>query len=187
MIIELSKEEVSFCNNLAKGRFDRARKRGSELSQIGSKFSRYQDDIHGMLSEWAVCKLTNTFPTQVISPVIKFKKKGEDLGDIEWKGLRFDVKSTHHKTGELWTDVVNKNIDAYIFVVVSCDGEEATCDIKGVMTADDLHNKPTTHGSKKQFRKPAHCATIEELIPWDVWKERTVKVSNPKDKHGYYK
>ena len=172
MLIELSKEEVDFCKRLAKGRFDRARNRGSELSQIGNKTSKYQDDIHGMLSEWAVCRLTNTFPSQGISPVIKFKKKGEDQGDIEWKDYKFDVKSTHHKTGELWTDVINNNIDAYIFVVVSYDGDEATCDVKGVMMAEDLHSRPTTHGSKRLLRKPAHCATIEELTPWDQWKEQ---------------
>ena len=76
MIIELTQEEVSFCNQLAQRRFDRARNRGSELNQIGMKFSKYQDDIHGMLSEWAVCKVTNTFPSQVISPVMNAKKAG---------------------------------------------------------------------------------------------------------------
>ena len=172
MIIELSQEEVNFCKNLAQGRFDRARNRGSELSQIGNKFSKYQDDIHGMLSEWAVCKLTNTFPSQVISPILKSKKKGEDLGDLNYRGFNFDVKSTHHKTGELWTDVINKNVDAYIFVVVQYQGDIALCDIKGVIMADELHNRPLTHGSKNQFRKPAHCATINELTTWNDWKEK---------------
>ena len=71
MIVEISKIEIAFCKALAKGRFDRARQRGSELDSIGNKFSKYQDDIHGMLSEWAVCKITNTFPSQVISPILK--------------------------------------------------------------------------------------------------------------------
>ena len=172
MIIEFSKEEVSFCKMLAKGRYDRARDRGAELSQIGNKSSVYQDDIYGMLAEWAVCRLTNTFPSQVISPIIKYKRKGDDLGDIQYKGLNLDVKSTHHKTGELWTGVVNKNIDAYVFVVVSIEGDEVTCDIKGVIMADELHSRVLTHGSKKQFRKPAHCATIEELTPWEIWGEQ---------------
>ena len=56
--------------------------------------------------------------------------------------------------------------------MVSYDGDKATCDVKGVMTAEDLHNRPTTHGSKEQFRKPAHCATIEELTPWVIWGEQ---------------
>ena len=170
MIVELSKEEVMFCKDLAQGRFDRARSRGSTLNQIGDKFSKYQDDIHGMLSEWAVCKVTNRFPSQVISPVIKLKKKGEDLGDVVYKGFNLDIKSTHHNTGELWTDIRNENVDAYVFVVVSYEENNvAICNIKGVMMADELHNRPLTHGSRKQFRKPAHCATIEELTSWEDW------------------
>ena len=172
MIIELTQEEVSFCNQLAQGRFDRARNRGSELNQIGMKFSKYQDDIHGMLSEWAVCKVTNTFPSQVISPVMNAKKAGKDKGDVVFNGLNLDVKSTHHKSGELWTDVVNTNVDAYVFVVVSIDKYTATCDIKGVISADDLHNRPLTRGSKNQFRRLAHCARIAELTSWNEWREQ---------------
>ena len=171
MIVEISETEVAFCKALAKGRFDRARQRGSELSSIGNKFSKYQDDIHGMLSEWAVCKITNTFPSQVISPILKPKKLKEDMGDITFKGYNIDVKSTHHKTGELWTDIINDNVDAYIFVVVDYKETIATCDIKGVMLSEDLHNKPLTHGSKNQFRKPAHCATRDELKSWIEWKD----------------
>lgn len=172
MIVEIDKIEVAFCKALAKGRFDRARKRGSELSSIGNKFSKYQDDIHGMLSEWAVCKITNTFPSQVISPVLKSKQMKEDLGDVNFNGYNLDVKSTHHKTGELWTDIINNNVDAYIFVVVDYKDSTATCEIKGVMSAKDLHNKPLTRGSKNQFKKPAHCATMDELTPWIEWKEQ---------------
>jgi len=173
MIITIDKEEFNFCKSLAQGRFDRARQRGSSLDQIGKKFSRYQDDIHGMLSEWAFCKLTNTFPSQVISPVLKTKRSGEDLGDVKYKNLNFDVKSTHHPRGELWTDIINDNIDAYVFIVVHIKDTTAECHIKGVMMSDELHSKGMTHGSKNQFRKPAYCATIEELTDWESFDKAT--------------
>jgi hypothetical protein len=171
-MINISSEEIEFCKQLAKGRFDRARERGSDLHQIGTKFSKYQDDIHGILSEWAMCKETNTFPHQVISPLLKTKRYGEDMGDVQYKGLNLDIKSTHHKTGELWTDVINNNVDAYVFVVVQYERDSATCDIKGVMMAEELHSRPLTKGSRNQFRKQAHCATLDELTPWDKWKEQ---------------
>ena len=170
-LIQIHKGEMGIALHLSKGRFDRARKRNASYRKLGEE-DNYHNDFIGLCAEMAWCKHTGVYPDQVFSEKVTPKSRGQDLGDADYKGLRIDVKSTVHKDGVIWIDQPNTNVDYYALVLVSLPTEykknelpsEVTCEIAGIISADNLHSKETRY--RKNFKFPCRWAEQQELLSW---------------------
>tara|TARA_B100000902_G_scaffold391133_1_gene441293 strand:- start:523 stop:1062 length:540 start_codon:yes stop_codon:yes gene_type:complete len=166
-IIELAEWEADLCKWLSQGRFDRARERNADRREMGKNPDKYNPDRIGLYAELAFAKKTDVYPSQVLSPKIYTKISGQDMGDQVYQGLNFDVKATVHEKGRLWIDQINKNIDYYVFMVVSEDNP-VRCRLAGVIEASVLHAKDKSH--PPQFKFPCIVAEQSELTPWEEFR-----------------
>ena len=112
MRIELDVNEVNLCVFIGEQRSLIARANNVKDAKIG-KQNGMDADIQGFKAEYAFAKHINVFPDFGLSP-----RSGSADG-VTPKGNRYDIKSTHHKKGNLLSTLkVNPDVDVYILAVV---------------------------------------------------------------------
>lgn len=113
MIIQLDKKECELCEFIGRQRSSIARSNGIFDAKIGNQ-SGVEADIQGFKAEYAFAKWNNIFPDFGLSP-----RSGSADG-VTNSGSRYDIKSTHHKNGNLLSTLkVNPDIDIYILSYVN--------------------------------------------------------------------
>jgi len=113
MIVELDIMEVALCEWIGTKRYEMNRASNIPISLMG-KHNPIKGDIQGFKAEYAFAKRYNLFPDFGLFP-----RNGSADG-ITRNGKRYDIKSTHHKKGNLLaTTKVNTDIDIYILAVVN--------------------------------------------------------------------
>ncbi len=75
---------------------------------MAQNLSGIEPDIMGAESELAACKLLGVYPTDLFSLGTKGVDSGLEMGDVEYNGLRIDVKTTPWQTGCLLSNSKNK-------------------------------------------------------------------------------
>ena len=108
--ITLDKTEREIAESLAKRRHFAARNSGVKNSKIGPQ-SNWQTDLEGVGSEFAFCKIFNTFPDLTVGA----RKGGHDCVLNKQK---VDVKSTKYKTGRLLAKKSKTLGDADVYVLM---------------------------------------------------------------------
>lgn len=113
MIIRLDKKECELCEFIGKQRASIARSNGVFDAKIG-KQSGIEADVQGFKAEYSFAKWNNIFPDFGLSP-----RSGSADG-VTNSGSRYDIKSTHHKNGNLLSTLkVNTDVDIYILSYVN--------------------------------------------------------------------
>jgi hypothetical protein len=112
MTIELDEHEVNLCKYIGEQRSIIARSNNVFDAKIGSQ-NGVDSDIQGFKAEYAFAKYINVFPDFGLSP------RSGSCDGVTQKGMRYDIKSTHHKNGNLLSTLkVNKDIDIYILAYI---------------------------------------------------------------------
>jgi len=128
VIIELSDSEVNLCEFIGEQRSIIARANNVKDAKIGSQDGT-QADIQGFKAEYAFAKDQNLFPDFGLSP------RSGSYDGMTNLGNRYDIKSTHHKNGNLLASLkVNPDVDIYILAVVAGN----IVDVIGWALKDDL-------------------------------------------------
>ena len=113
-----------------------ARSANVKDQKIGNQ-NGIESDVMGIKAEYAFAKYFNVFPDLGLSP-----RSGSCDGRL--KGVAYDIKSTHIKSGHLLaTKKVNPDVDMYVLCVVT----QNQVDIKGYIF-------------KKDFIKPENLKTL---------------------------
>jgi hypothetical protein len=113
MIIKLDRLEVELCEFIGQQRSMVARSNNVKDVKMGSH-DGVKADIQGFKAEYAFAKCFNLFPDFGLSP-----RSGSADG-VTRKGVRYDIKSTHHKTGNLLSTLkINEDIDVYVLAYVA--------------------------------------------------------------------
>ena len=113
MRIELDKLEVQLCEYIGTMRSSIARSNNVKDAKMGDH-DGVHGDIQGFKAEYAFAKQYNIFPDFGLSP-----RSGSADG-ITTKGMRYDIKSTHYKTGNLLSTLkINPDIDIYVLAYVN--------------------------------------------------------------------
>jgi len=128
MKIELNMREVGLCEFVGKQRSIIARSNGVVDAQVGAH-DGVKADIQGFKAEYAFAKHANLFPDFGLSP------RSGSYDGITHQGSRYDIKSTHHKNGNLLSTLkVNPDIDIYVLAVV----QDNIVDLIGWAKKEDL-------------------------------------------------
>jgi hypothetical protein len=149
--ITLNPTERRLAQFIAKGRYERSRKRGIEDRKQGDQ-SNEMTDLEGMAAEIAFCRYMNLFPALDIG-------RYEDWDCILPDGRKVDVKTTVYPSGRLLavTWKKPKQIDLFALMV----GAFPVYRCAGYMTAKDLlsdeHLTDLGHG-------PVYAASQAELL-----------------------
>ena len=158
MIVELNPSEVLVCECIGRMRSLIARSAHIEDRKIGNQ-NGSDADVMGIKVEYAFAKQFNIFPDLGLSP-----RSGSYDGIL--KGVAYDIKSTHVKSGHLLaTRKVNPDVDMYVLCVVT----KNQVDIKGYIFKKDFI-KPE---NLKRFGNATHesyCVAQSALTPF---KEKT--------------
>ena len=136
MIVELNPSEILVCECIGRMRSLIARSANVKDQKIGNQ-NGIESDVMGIKAEYAFAKYFNVFPDLGLSP-----RSGSCDGRL--KGVAYDIKSTHIKSGHLLaTKKVNPDVDMYVLCVVT----KNQVDIKGYIF-------------KKDFIKPENLKTL---------------------------
>lgn len=112
IVVELDEHEVNLCQYIGEQRSAIARSNNVVDAKIGTH-SGIDGDIQGFKAEYAFAKYINVFPDFGLSP------RSGSCDGITRKGARYDVKSTHHKNGNLLSTLkINEDVDVYILAHV---------------------------------------------------------------------
>jgi hypothetical protein len=112
MKIELDKMEVELCEFIGAKRSKIARQNNVVDAKIGNH-NGVAADIQGFKAEYAFAKWRNIFPDFGLSP------RSGSYDGVTKSGSRYDIKSTHHKNGNLLSTLkVNPDVDIYILSYV---------------------------------------------------------------------
>ena len=104
-----------------------ARSANVKDQKIGNQ-NGIESDVMGIKAEYAFAKYFNVFPDLGLSP-----RSGSCDGKL--KGVAYDIKSTHIKSGHLLaTKKVNPDVDMYVLCVVT----KNQVDIKGYIFKKDF-------------------------------------------------
>lgn len=115
MIVKLDKHEIKLCEYIGQQRSIMARSNNVFDAKIGSQ-NGIDSDIQGFKAEYAFAKIKNYFPDFGLSP------RSGSYDGITRNGMRYDVKSTHHKDGNLLSTLkINNDVDIYILAYVCED------------------------------------------------------------------
>jgi hypothetical protein len=115
IIIKLDKNELDLCKYIGEQRSIIARSNNIFDAKIGIH-DGIESDIQGFKAEYAFAKHMNLFPDFGLSP------RSGSCDGITKKGFKYDIKSTHHKNGNLiCTLKINKDVDIYILAYVHND------------------------------------------------------------------
>ena len=113
MQVILDKQEIELCNYVGKLRSHIARNNNIKDAKIGNH-NGVDADIQGFKAEYAFAKKNNLFPDFGLSP------RSGSYDGITKNNTRYDIKSTHHKKGNLLSTLkINKDIDVYILAYVN--------------------------------------------------------------------
>ena len=113
MQVILDKQEIELCNYVGKLRSHIARNNNIKDAKIGNH-NGVDADIQGFKAEYAFAKKNNLFPDFGLSP------RSGSYDGITKNNTRYDIKSTHHKKGNLLSTLkINKDIDVYILSYVN--------------------------------------------------------------------
>ena len=127
MIVELDSSEILVCECIGRMRSLIARSANVKDQKIGNQ-NGIESDVMGIKAEYAFAKYFNVFPDLGLSP-----RSGSCDGKL--KGVAYDIKSTHIKSGHLLaTKKVNPDVDMYVLCVVT----QNQVDIKGYIFKKDL-------------------------------------------------
>ena len=118
MTIKLNEHELNLCKYVGEQRSIISRANNIFDAKMG-KQDGVDSDIQGFIAEYAFAKYINVFPDLSLSP------RSGSYDGITKKGTRYDIKSTHHKNGNLiCTMKVNQDVDIYILAYVNNDTVE---------------------------------------------------------------
>ena len=154
MIIELTPPEILVCQCIGRMRSLIARSANVKDQKIGNQ-NGSNADVQGFIAEYAFAKQFNVFPDLGLIP-----RSGSCDGKL--KGVAYDIKSTHIKSGHLLaTKKVNPDVDMYVLCVVT----KNQVDIKGYIFKKDFI-KPE---NLKRFGNATHesyCVEQSALKPF---------------------
>ena len=154
MIVELDSSEILVCECIGRMRSLIARSANVKDQKIGNQ-NGIESDVMGIKAEYAFAKYFNVFPDLGLSP-----RSGSYDGIL--KGVAYDIKSTHVKSGHLLaTRKVNPDVDMYVLCVVT----KNQVDIKGYIFKKDFI-KPE---NLKRFGNATHesyCVEQSALKPF---------------------
>jgi len=112
MRIELSAGEINLCKFIGEQRSLIARANNVKDEKIGTQ-DGILSDTQGFKAEYAFAKYRNVFPDFGLSP------RSGSCDGVTHLGNRYDVKSTHRRTGNLLASLkVNPDVDIYVLAVV---------------------------------------------------------------------
>ena len=112
MIIKLDIHELNICKYIGEYRAAISRLNNVVDAKIGTH-NGVDADIQGFKAEYAFAKHINVFPDFGLSP------RSGSCDGVTKKGNRYDIKSTHHKKGNLLSTLkVNPDVDIYILSYV---------------------------------------------------------------------
>lgn len=110
--------DLRICEFIGKSRSKLSRHNGVKDAKVGDHDGTLAD-IQGFKAEYAFAKLHNLFPDFDPEP------RSGSYDGVTRKGLRYDIKSTKYKTGNLLSTLkVNPDVDIYILAYVSYDEVE---------------------------------------------------------------
>ena len=113
MIIELDDMEMELCEFVGRKRAFLARSNNIVDAKIGDH-DGVVADIQGFQAEYAFAKWHNLFPDFGLKP------RSGSYDGVTKKGTRYDIKSTHHKNGNLLSTLkINEDVDVYVLAYVN--------------------------------------------------------------------
>lgn len=135
--------------------------RGKLINQklVAQNLSEIEPDIMGAESELAACKLLDVYPTDLFTLGTKGVASGLEMGDVEYNGLRIDVKTTPWQTGCLLSNSKNKNIDVFMLMV----GKNGDYECRGAIQADTLYNDINFGDNNGKFKRACWYLQQTEL------------------------
>lgn len=115
MIIKLDEHELYLCKYMGEQRSIINRSNNIQDAKIGNQ-NGVDADIQGFMGEYAFAKYINVFPDFGLAP------RSGSCDGITRKQMRYDVKSTNYKNGNLLSTMkVNHDVDFYVLVYVEVD------------------------------------------------------------------
>ena len=115
MIIKLDEHELYLCKYIGEQRSMINRSNNIHDAKIGNQ-NGVDADIQGFMAEYAFAKYINVFPDFGLTP------RSGSCDGITRKGMRYDVKSTNYKNGNLLSTLkVNDDDDFYVLTYVDGD------------------------------------------------------------------
>ena len=158
MIVELDPSEILVCECIGRMRSLIARSANVKDQKIGNQ-NGIESDVMGIKAEYAFAKYFNVFPDLGLSP-----RSGSCDGKL--KGVAYDIKSTHIKSGHLLaTKKVNPDVDMYVLCVVT----QNQVDIKGYIFKKDFI-KPENLKRFGNAKDESYCLDQSQL---KKFKEKT--------------
>jgi len=142
---ELEKKIALF---VAKSRYASNRSNGVNQLPYGKNLSELEPDIMGAESEMAACKMLNAYPGDLFTLGTKGVRSGLEMGDINYNGLRIDVKTTQWQSGCLLSNQKNKNIDVFLLMV----GSNGKYECRGAVQADTLYKDSNFGNNGGRFK-----------------------------------
>ena len=158
-IYVLSDEEREAVKDLASQRSSSNRRSGIPERGIGPSSGRAKDML-GMGGEWAFARLVGQDPDLTIHP--RSHAKGEDDGDLAYRGRKLDVKTTDHLNGHLVVVPWKGNDPDCIYVLmVLTRRKPPTFEFMGFATPGLVQEFPSDLGHGPTFAVPQ-----DELMEW---------------------
>lgn len=175
-IITLTDEEAEWCRDIGARRHQQARKAHVQDRQMGPQDPMFID-INGLGGELAFCKACGI----ELVDALGVRSKGHDATVV---GLRFDVKTTHYKNGELRVHREKTLQDADCYALMR--GTLPTYELAGWCWADEvIHERNLDDGGHgygyivsgnhlrpfygKGYKK--HGVTMQMLIDIERWQK----------------
>jgi len=153
--VELTTGDYAVASTLAMMRQTVNRASGVKVSQVDKRQSGADVDLIGMLGEIAVCKHFNVMPDLSIEP----RKGGSDC---IIKGMTVDVKSTHHKHGQLLGESTKASHPEDLYILCIVDGTTVT--IAGAAWGNELFDESRLTTMREGY-KPTYAIPQNELRP----------------------
>jgi len=120
--IKLSAELFSEAKEIGKARHDSNREAGVMLDVRSDHYDGYKVDAEGVAGEMAFAQLIDA-PESEWDKIRHIRPtsavKGEDFGDCDYRGYRFDVKTTPYQGGHVLvttSKLLSTNIDGYVLM-----------------------------------------------------------------------
>lgn len=159
-LVLLNEFEIWLADHVAQRNFEANRK--IKNSRVSDK-DDFKIILEGLAAELAFCKLVNVYPSGPFDLTIKSCRRGQDYGDVVYKGQRVDVKQTHYLSGQLITPYwkIMSKADCYALMI----GTMPRFTFKGFMLSSDFL---TAARLKDIGYGPTYMAKQEELKEFDV-------------------
>ena len=166
MQVELNDFERSIGMAIAKNRYTNARGAGVHNKQISNE-KELEPDIEGAMSELAMCKLLNIYPTDVFNFDLRSAKSKTDNGDLIYNNFCIDVKATKYKSGRLIATQKNSAID-YLCLMT---GNRGSYFFAGAMDSKNFYTE-SRWGRHPKLYRDCYAASQEELTPPETFLKR---------------